>query len=173
VSAADLWRGRHYAVAVAIAISTIEEAGKLVAERFRLLGADSMDMSNAAGAGALAQWKPRKQPFRDHFTKHVLATTAAASVNARLDRVLGIDFVIEFLDQAEDQQLERLRQACLYLDRPSDLHVPDEQMTPASAARYVALAGEIVAELMVEPEDWTRLLDRVRQFERAAGLPDE
>ncbi|HTF39224.1 MAG TPA: AbiV family abortive infection protein [Propionibacteriaceae bacterium] len=172
-SAADSWRYGHYAVAAALSITTIEEAGKLAVERFRLLGANRIDMTSNAGAGTMAQWKRRTRPFRDHFTKHVMAATAGASVNARIDRLLGMDFVIAFLDDAENQRLEAFRQSCLYLDRSDVLLVPSETVKPEHAARNVALAGEILAELLPMPEDWTRVLDQVKAFERTAGLPHE
>lgn len=172
-AAAALWRSGHVAAAAALSITTIEEAGKLAVERFRLFGADSIDMASSAGARAQAQWKARDRPFRDHFTKHVMAATAGASVNARIDRLLGMDFVIGFLADAEEQRLERFRQRCLYLDRADDLHVPSEAVTTEVAAKYVALAGEILAELLPMPDEWTRILELVRAFERDSGLPDE
>lgn len=172
-SAADSWRSGHFAVAAGLSITTIEESGKLAVERFRLLGADSIDITSDAGIRVMAQWKPRAQAFRDHFTKHVMAATAGASVNARIDRLLGMDFIIAFLESAEQQQLEAFRQRCLYLDRTDDLHVPSEVIAPDHAAKYVTLAGEILAELVPMPDEWTRVLDRVRVFERTAGLPYE
>lgn len=158
---ADLWTSGHFPVAAALSITTIEEAGKLAVERFRLLGANSIDMTSHAGKRAATQWKPRARAFRDHFTKHVMAT-AGASVNARIDRLLGTGFVVAFLDDAEHQRLEAFRQKCLYLDEADGLHVPSEAVTPDQAARYVALAGEILAELLPTPDEWTRVLDRVR-----------
>lgn len=172
-SAADSWTSGHFAVATALAITTIEEAGKLAVERFRTLGADSMDTTSDAARRVMVQWKLRSRPFRDHFTKHVLAATAGASVNARLDRLLGMDFVIAFLDDAEQQGLEMFRQSCLYLDRTDSLHVPSEAIAPDNAAKYVALAGEILAEFVIMPDEWARILNRVKMFERTANLTDE
>lgn len=100
-SVADLWSSGHFPVAAALSIATIEEAGKLAVERFRLFGATSIDMTSDAGTRAAANWKPRARAFRDHFTKHVMAATAGVAVNARVDRLLGMEFVVAFLDDAE------------------------------------------------------------------------
>ena len=87
--------------------------------------------------------------------------------------MLGMDFVMAFLDDAEHQRLEAFRQRCLYLDRTDGLHVRSEAVVPDHAAKYVALAGEILVELVPMPDEWTRILDRVKAFERTAGLPDD
>ena len=118
-------------------------------------------------------WRCRQRPFRDHFTKHVLAATAGASINARIDRVLGIQFVNAFLDAAENQRLETFRQRCLYLDHAGGLHIPSATVTRDNAAKYVALAGELFAELIPMPDEWSRVLDQVKEFEQVAGIPYE
>ena len=38
------------------------------------------------------------------------------------------------------------------------------------AARYVALSGEVLAEIQPDPGAWSRLLKRVREFEQSAGI---
>jgi AbiV family abortive infection protein len=77
----------HFAVAAALSITTIEESGKLAVERFRLLGSDSIDMKSDSGMRVMAQWKPGARAFPDHFTKHVMAATAGASVNPESSRL--------------------------------------------------------------------------------------
>ena len=60
------------------------------------------------------------------------------------------------------------------VDSTAGLNIPSEAVSPDQAARYVALAGEILAELVPAPGEWTRVLNRVRAFERervVSGLP--
>lgn len=73
-------------------------------------------------------------------------------INARLDRILGGEFIAQFLDDAEAGKLEGFRQDCLYLGwQNGALHVPAESMTSEQAARYVALSSEVLAEVQPDP----------------------
>jgi AbiV family abortive infection protein len=101
----------------------------------------------AAPAGVNIQdaRRRRRQLFLDHPGKHVLAAMSGALINARLDRLLGSEFVTRFLDDAEARKLERFRQDCLYLDwQDGALHVPAESVTADQAAQYVVLSGEVL-----------------------------
>jgi hypothetical protein len=92
-------------------------------------------------------------------------------INARLDCVLGSEFITRFIDEAEAGKLEGFRQDCLYLAwRDGVLHVPAESVTSEQAARYVALSGEVLAEIQPGPGTWSRLLERVKEFEQSAGI---
>lgn len=168
LTAANIWKSGSYAVATALSITCLEETGKLTAERLRLFGAVTIRLP--ANAGQHTSKGPKKL-FVNHSAKHVLAAMSGALINSRLDRVLGIEFVIKFLDDVEAGHLERFRQSCLYLDREGDvLHIPAEQIAPEQAAQYVALSGEVLAEIQPEPGAWSRLLERVKEFERLAGI---
>jgi AbiV family abortive infection protein len=173
-ASATLWRGQYYAPATALAISTLEETGKLAVERFRLLGSAQIHVTEDGQARLSGVWKPRRTPFRDHFSKTVMAAMAGALVNARADRILGLDFVNDVLERVESQRLEALRQSCLYLDRTADgPSNPMRSVSREDAARYVALSGEVLAEVLPNPSEWEAALDRVAEFEREAGLPHE
>ena len=167
-ASAVLWLDGYHAAATALAISTIEETGKLAVERFRLWGADRIVFPESMQS----LWEARQSQFRDHRTKHVIAAMAGALINARLDRILGLQFINEFLECVERKRLEKFRQSCLYLDRKKGvLQTPKRVIEPMTSARYVALAGEILAEILPDPLEWQRVLERVQAFERAAELP--
>jgi AbiV family abortive infection protein len=164
LTAVDAWRCGSPSVAVALSITCLEETGKLAVERWRLWGATSIIPPPDT------EWN-RRRLFRDHMTKHVLAAMSGALINARLDRVLGTEFVILVLDKAEAGQLAKFREDCLYLDRKHGvLHVPAESVTSELAAQYVALSGEVLAEILPDPAAWSRFLERVQEFEQSAGI---
>lgn len=167
-----LWINGHFAAATALAISTLEETGKLAVERFRLLGADKIEMSDETRSRLAQTWKKRRTPFFDHLSKSVMAAMSGALVNARLDRVVGMEFVITFLDNTEGGHLEKLRQGCLYLER-KDGHLsrPQNVINKEEAAKYVSLAGEVLAEILPLPKEWEAMLELVKTFEETAGLP--
>ncbi len=164
LAAVDAWRRGSPSVAAALSITSLEETGKLAVERWRLWGVTSIIPPPDT------EWS-RTRLFRDHITKHVLAAMTGALINARLDRVLGAEFVSSVLDDAETGRLARFREDCLYLGRKNGvLHVPTESVSSKIAARYVALSGEVLAEILPDPAAWARFLKRVQEFEQAAGI---
>lgn len=166
-----LWREGKFATASALAITTIEESGKLAAERMRMVGADKIDTSEEDILKLSSEWNLRKKPFLDHHTKTMLAAMSGALINNRLDRIVGIDFVLEFLANAENGKVEAFRQSCLYLDRKNEeLLRPQEFVSADSSSRYIALAGEIFTELLFDPGQWGRYLSKIEDFEIQAGL---
>lgn len=169
LTAAGAWQSGSPSVAAALSITCLEETGKLAAERWRLWGVEAItaptDVSIPAGR------RGRRRLFLDHVSKHILATMSGTLINARLDRVLGSEFISRFLDDAEAERLEGFRQDCLYLgQRDGKLHIPAESITSEQAARYVALSGEVLAEVQPDPGAWSRVLERVKEFEQSAGI---
>ena len=173
-SSVKLWESDHYSTATALAILTLEETGKLSVERFRLLGIEKIEMTTEYRSKIQEEWKLRKNPFVDHLSKSVMAAMSGALVNARLDRILGMDFVIEFLDLVEGNELESLRQRSLYLDRKGEVLIrPKDLFGSSLSSKYVALAGEVLAEIMPDPDVWEATLKLVKEFESNSGLPYE
>lgn len=173
-ASAALWLAGHYAQATALAIITLEETGKLAVERFRLVGVKGAKPYTPLNKQGEKIWQSRSGVFFDHRTKHLLAAMAGAAINSRIDRLFGIDFINEFLESAEHQELELLKQSCLYLDWKEDsLCSPQDASNRETAARWVALAGEIFAEILIEPNSWDAAIKRVQAFEISAGLPHE
>jgi|SRR3990172_6987461 len=164
----------RFPTALAIAITCLEEVGKIGVARFQLvLEADARERS--ASLPRATGVSRRKHPFYSHPQKLLLAAGAGALVNARLDRILGLEKVVEFLDRVERGEIEPLRQSCYYSDADSrQLLLPYERIRKEDAEFYVVLAGELLAEVAgLEPPEWQRLLARVKEFEQTIGHPDE
>ena len=170
-SSTILWLQGKFAIASALAITTIEESGKLAAERMRMAGANKIEISEEDRLKLSSEWNLRNKPFLDHHTKTMLAAMSGALINNRLDRIVGIDFVLDFLANAENGKVEAFRQSCLYLDRKNEaLLRPQEFVSADTSSRYVALAGEIFVELLFDPGQWGRYLSKIEDFEIQAGL---
>jgi AbiV family abortive infection protein len=173
-SSAALWRSGRYAPATALAIITLEETAKLAVERVRLLGAEFEGPYSLLNQQGEVVWKPKGNSFLSHGTKHLLAAKSGALINDRLDRLFGIEVIIDFLNSAENHDLEQLKQDCLYLDRKNgSLHSPQDAVDRETAARYVALAGEILTDILPFEEEVAAATKRVQDFEISAGLPFE
>ena len=113
----------------------------------------------------------RGSPFYSHPQKHLLAAGAGAIVNSRLDRILGVDRVFQFLEEVRSGAVERLRQSALYADLGENGPVvPGDRFGEEKARIYLVLAGELMAEVLgFEPPEWERLLGSVQAFEREIG----
>ncbi len=159
-----------YASALFMSIVCIEETGKIGVTLMQ------MRMSEMAGTAFSSQMvtpiKRHRNPFYQHRDKHFLAASAGALINARLDRILGMDKVIEFFNDVENGEVERLRQSCIYVDYDgSNAILPIDQVTEDKAKLYLILSGEILAETLGHPpEEWERLLLIVDDFERKVGV---
>lgn len=163
-----LFLNKRYARATSLAISCMEEAGKIGVAQFQIL------LPVAAKDRARTNKARRKgNPLFSHPHKHLLACGSGALVNSRVDRVLGMDQVIRFLESAESGDIVRLREATLYTDLTADgLNIPSVVVSVDQARFYVVLAGELVAEVFgLAPQDeWERLRGKVSSFEEEVGL---
>ena len=155
---------RDYPLACFLAILVIEEIGKLSRLHTELLEYDS---------AASAKGKPIAD--KDHRRKHFLGVISGAVVNARLDRVLGKHVVRKILHQAESDELEKLRQSCLYIDFVGDkASTPAERIDRQLSQTYVVLAGELMAEVLgYFPWEFRRMQEAVIAFERLIGVPEK
>jgi AbiV family abortive infection protein len=160
----------RYPTALAVSITCLEEIGKIGVARFQLVLEEG---ARKHGSPAPENSSPerRKHPFYSHPQKLLLAAGAGALVNARLDRVLGLPEVIDFLDRVERGEIEPLRQSCLYSDTEAgELLLPSERIDRKKAQFYVLLAGELLAEVAGSgPPEFERLLARVQRFEESVG----
>jgi AbiV family abortive infection protein len=169
-------RGSH-ALAKFLAIVSLEEVGKVSVARFEIALRECIRRNggdpNLAPPSASVK-KSKKGPFYSHTKKHLLAAGAGALVNSRLDRRLGIDRINTFLNEVDTGEIERTRQKCLYADcTPAGPRLPADLVTESDAGFYVALAGEILAEVAgFEVSVWQRLLTEVNAFEESlpAGI---
>lgn len=159
-----------YALSGAIAITAIEETGKLAVERYRLAGIPGFDLS---------LFPPRTElgisgeaSFYNHADKHLVAGLGGALINNRLDRIFGVDYINWFLDAAEKGRLEKLRRRYLYSDVANKrLQLPNDLVDQHESLRLVCLAGEVIAEVMVfNLEESDRVLSAVHELEISGGL---
>lgn len=162
--ACQLYTLGSYPLATFLSILVIEEIGKLarLAEDLVFYDVPRTVTQNSAVE-------------RSHRRKHFIGVVSGALINARLDRVLGKDVIRKVLHQAESDELEKIRQSCLYIDVQGDRAVTPSQVIDAEHARvFTVLAGELMAEVLgYFPWEFERMLDNVIAFERAIGMPEK
>ena len=167
-----LFRRESYPTALALAIVSLEEIGKISATRFHVV------MSREALEQVRKRASCRRRggnPFFQHKKKHLLAAGSGALINARLERIMGVEHVLSFLEKVEQGTIENLRQTALYADINEDaLNLPQNVISCETATRYLVLAGECLGEVLgFEPGEWCRLIDKVRAFEESVGLSSD
>lgn len=162
-AASELCLSGNFPLAAFVSILVIEEIGKLTH-----LGEDLIwfDAGERRGRGSGVA--------RDHRRKQLIGVLSGALVNARVDRVLGLDVVRRILGEAENNVLERTRQSCLYIDiRSGGPVLPEEVVSEERARELTVLAGELMAEVLgYFPWEFDRMLDSVVRFEVALGMPE-
>jgi AbiV family abortive infection protein len=173
-----LFEHGSYSTALYISIACIEEIGKIGAERFRLAMNEARRSQSASApihTTQTAKVAKRKGPAYSHPKKHLLAAGGGALINSRLDRIPGLNAVVKFLEDVEQGKVERLRQSCLYAEVVDGaLHIPERATSKEQALFYVALAGELLAEILgFVPSEFERLLAKVKQFEQRQGMEAE
>lgn len=164
--ACDCFRAGRYHFSAFFSILTLEETGKLSFLWHELL-AFQPGKANGDPAGR------RKDPLYHHTKKHVLAACQGALVNARLDRLVGLDRVKALLDDAASGALEEIRQGCLYCDfTPDGPSIPSEKLSRDNAFSLAVISGEVMADVLGNfPWEWERMIESVKKFERELGLP--
>lgn len=161
-SAAEEFKMRNFPIAAFLAILVIEEIGKLGRLPQDLVYYDKPRFASEDSS-----------VDRDHRRKHYLGVVSGALINSRLDRILGKDVVKKLLHEAESDEFEKTRQACLYIDTKDGVPVtPAEQIGEERARTLVILAGELMAEVLGHfPWEFDRMLDAVMTFEEQVGIP--
>jgi AbiV family abortive infection protein len=162
-----LFRHRRHPRATGVAISCIEELGKVAVARLQVF---SHQFDRQRGQPVPSK-EPvtRKSPLYSHPMKHMLAAGAAALVNSRVDRVLGLNRVADFLTNVEQKKIEPFRQSCYYADRDASGITLPSRVTRKDATFYVVLAGELLADMAATPQEFERLLRRAKSFEKSIG----
>jgi AbiV family abortive infection protein len=162
--ACQLYLLGNYPLATFVSILVIEEVGKLSRLSWDLM---LYDRPRVPTVGSPVE--------RNHRKKHFTGVVSGALINARLDRVLGKDVILRIVHQAESDELERLRQGCLYIDMVDGLAVmPGERIDADRARVLTVLAGEVMAEVLgYFPWEFERMLDNVTAFERQIGIPEK
>jgi AbiV family abortive infection protein len=161
--ACRLYAHGSYPLATFLSILVIEETGKLARLSQDLI---FYDTQRPPASGAAVD--------KSHRRKHFIAVMSGALINARLDRVLGKDIVQKMLHLAESDELEKIRQSCLYIDIQNGRAViPSEAIDAEQARILTVLAGEIMTEVLGHfPWEYERMRDNVVAFERSIGMPE-
>lgn len=156
-----LFEAGRFSTSLFLAIVAIEEIGKIAVARIQaVVGVPGPELPGPTSK--------TKKSLRSHVHKHYLAACAGAVINSRLDRILGTDRVIAFLECVESGKLEGLRQNALYYEmRGDEQHLPAQAVKVYDAREHVVLASELLAEVgSNEPEHFEVLAtwaDRVAQ----------
>lgn len=164
LGACGLFLNGNHPLAAFTAILVIEEVGKLSRLKDDLMHYDSgIKRSNA------------EPVMRDHRKKHFIGVMAGAVINSRLDRILGKAVIRKILNQAENNEFERIRQSCLYIDIVNGTAVtPHDTVDVELAKTLCILSGELMAETLgFFPWEFERMLAEVSKFEIEVGIPEE
>lgn len=161
--ACRLYNAGNYPLAAFLSILVIEEVGKLSRLPHDLM---FYDVPRPPASGDPVD--------KSHRRKHFIAVVSGALINARLDRVLGKDAVRKVLHLAESDELEKVRQSCLYIDLQDGRAVTPSDVIGVERARVLTvLAGEIMMEVLGHfPWEFERMRNDVVAFERAIGMPE-
>jgi AbiV family abortive infection protein len=145
-----------YALAAFLAITLIEEVGKIPI------------LADAIRGDADA-----KKEFRNHQSKYINAVGATLAVNSRVSRVYRQD-EMRFAKWFREEKLFQIRNSALYLElRGPDLVAPEQAINRADALLLVCIAGEVYAEIQgrqtsTGPAEWQRILTEIDAFRLTA-----
>lgn len=154
----------NYPLAAFLSILTIEEVGKLSHLWQELL---LHDVPRPAVVADLSN--------KSHRKKHFIAVVAGGLVNSRMDRILGKEVVRKLIHEAESDELEKTRQASLYVDHiDGKTLLPSDVIDVERSRVLTVLAGELMAEVLGHyPWDFNRMIANVTTFELAIGIPEK
>jgi len=150
--AREMFASGDYPFAAFLAITLIEEVGKVVI------------LTGAVGGDAEA-----RKEFRNHQSKYVNAVGATLAVNMRVTRIYKQDEA-RFAEWFREEKLFQIRNSALYLElRGANLVAPEEAINRADALLLVCIAGEVYAEIQgrktgTGPKEWQRILSEIDAF---------
>jgi AbiV family abortive infection protein len=153
----DRFRAADFALAAFLAITLIEEVGKVVILEHATLGAE-LD----------------RKGFYNHAEKYIYAVGATLAVNSRVTRVYGKEEA-RFAAWFREGELFKMRNRALYMElQGPDVVVPEKAIQRGDALLLVCIAGEVYAEIQgrftgTGPEGWQRILADVDAFRATAG----
>jgi AbiV family abortive infection protein len=148
----EMFAAGEYSLAAFLAITLIEEVGKIVI------------LADAVKGNADAT-----KEFRSHQSKYVNAVGATLAVNSRVTRIYKHDEE-RFAKWFRDKKLFQIRNSALYLElRGADLVAPQEAIKREDALLLVCIAGEVYAEIQgrqtgTDPKEWQRILKEIDAF---------
>jgi hypothetical protein len=101
---------------------------------------------------------------------------SACLINERVDRILGIDFIIEMIELSEEKnRFMKLRNSSVYIDyKNGKTLIPNKAIDEELSKKLCVLSGEIMAETVgFFVWHWKDLLKEVNDFEHEVGLHSE
>lgn len=165
--AEDIWRNAvvmfqksSFSMSCFLSIVCIEECSKISFGEFQFYNRFFHGKSSVES-------KPHgRNPLSQHNKKHFIAACSGALVNTRMDGILGVDKVTEFIEDCESGKLERIRQMCLYADvsREGTILIPEAIVTKEQAAFYTALAGQLLSQIEGAESIRNGFQDKVDKF---------
>jgi len=155
-----MFQKSSYAMACFLSIVCIEECSKISFGEFQFYHTVIHGKSSV-------EIKPRrKNPLSQHNKKHFVAACSGALVNARMDNIVGVDKVTEFIEDCESGKLERIRQMCLYADvsKEGAIVIPEAVVTKEQAAFYITVAGLLLSQIEGAESIKNGFQDKVDKF---------
>jgi AbiV family abortive infection protein len=150
----DLFARKEYALSAFLAITLIEEVGKLI-----ILGnKEILDGKELDQRG-----------LYDHRRKYLYAVGTTLIVNSRMTRTYGKD-ELRFASWFSEGKLFEIRNSSLYLDvNEGSVRTPEEAISKYDAFLLICIAGEVYAEIQGQytgtgPDAWKRVLKEVDEF---------
>jgi AbiV family abortive infection protein len=135
-----------FSTAAFVSIACLEELGKLAVANHQLIRNELIRRGIKKKCARGQQ--SRKSPFYNHHEKQSLAAIAGTLVNRRLDNLLSMEKVDEFIQSAEKGKLEVIRQTALYSELlGNQISIPTERITEEIADFYISLCGEILIKV--------------------------
>lgn len=146
--AVELYRKQNYPLSNFLSILVIEEIGKLV-PLFRDLGKSSEIHFSVQ---------------RKHKLKHLVPIYRGVLINSRLMRVLGKNKIEAIISSAENEDIEKIRQKCLYIDtHDNKLNIP--KIPKQQALEYLILSGELMLEIIGDALGFDSFRHKLDQLE--------
>lgn len=116
-----LYKKESYSTSVFLSITVIEEVPKL---HLRLFARRNIG---------------KKDPLRDHKTKHILGTNHTISMGTRLQEAIGNEAMALIFEEARNKKIASLRESALYFETDDDLVISPREVISREKAREMLL----------------------------------
>lgn len=151
-------RGSYYS-AKFMAIICMEEISKVDIAWYQLIPYIGMKFKHI-------QKNTKKKGFKDHNAKHIKSILSSLVLNSRVENIFNKKDLNDFLEKVENNHLENIRQNSIYFDTfGKSIHIPSKKISKKEASFYIAIAGEVMADMVHDPKERERIIDYVEKFE--------
>lgn len=112
-----------------------------------------------------------RRAYKDHNVKHIKSILQSLVMNDRVMKIFDNNQIDKLLKNVENKQLENIRQNSIYFDAfDKNIAIPSSKISKKDALFYVAIAGEVMVDVVVDPRERERVLNYVVEFERVNGI---